>query len=275
MEPRLISLEYSTHDLDTEHPPTSAYLLGGPSPYLHFMMDAARRPPEPYRTGHIFPPDESLTALALNQESREFFLSLGYRPWTLKHPRLGTKDIMWCPAIDTVLFPTMKPGYDGGFSDHYVRRCFDIFIQHYSAQAAQILRVAFQSSYWPQTRQFAIDLGLFLTEFANMEEIVVVLNETHEKNCVIIEKTVAHMGQTVRGPWTVPRAIKDSLRGSLRTLQLPTHDGKRRKAPSVRIVWSEGDIMSRSGSEHQWALRCYPCEYFPSVQTFPIIVPVP
>lgn len=264
LQPRLIKLENSTYVLDIRHPPTSAYLLGGDYPYEHFTMDDAQRPPEPYLTGHLFPTSMvSPAALAVNRESRQCLLSLGYRSWALEHPRFGTKQIMWCPSVDTILFPTRTSYYDGGFPN-YNRRFLNMFMQHYPTQAAQCHRVALPSSYWSYDRTFAADIGLFLSEFTNLEEIIMVLNEKHERTCVNIEKSLAMPGHVSRSPWIVPKAIEKSLRKSLTTLPRSTYGKENKKFPSVRVIWSERDITSWSSGERELALRCYPCERFPS-----------
>jgi hypothetical protein len=226
LEPRLIELEFHTYNLDIWDPPRFLYLLGGDFPYEHFTMESTERPAEPYYTGHLFPRRVTPPAgLAVHRESRDFFLSFGYRPWTLGIPLCKPMIVMWCPALDTILFPPDRRCYP---------RYLEVFIQQFPTQLKELESIALPSLYWSHNSIFPIDLKL-LFKFEALKEFVLLLSKEHERDFIVVEEGLEIWNQPDNRSWTLSTAVHESLRRAFDTLSHSEPSKENLHPPELRV----------------------------------------
>jgi hypothetical protein len=264
LEPRLIHLEYGIGVFDARNPPDFLYLLGGDFPYEHFTMESIERPAEPYYTGYISPSTAtSPAALAVHRESRELLISIGYIPWTIVSYWGVVKRIMWCPSIDILFFPPKQGGNPvlGLTKGRY----FDVFLKQFPHEARQVKNLALPGRYWPSIgRQFPMDPKNDLAKLEALSKLIVVLDKAHERQYVITGRSQATFGMVQDDPWVIPTSIEECLQEALSGMQNIPHAPVNRTIPSVKLAWSENDVIKGLYVQQELTLRCYPCEHIAS-----------
>ncbi|KAE8445126.1 hypothetical protein EG329_013728 [Mollisiaceae sp. DMI_Dod_QoI] len=252
LEPRVIPLSSKQFDLRSREAQRAFPLVGGDHPFKDFAEGDLSRP----YYAHLYPyRAQSPVALSICSESRTVALSSGYLRWTFKSPMWGSRDLMWNPSIDTILF-----------EKHFFPKSsstFELFVKQFPREVLKVQKMAVKSSMWGWTAQSKVDMLYSLVEFEALDEFVVVVEENHEIFC---SEERARNPQYAFGAqavaWTVPQDVQHSLRAAKARLMLSPVVRICSRATQwtlpkvVRIVRSEEDLLR--GVSEEMRLRGHP-----------------
>jgi 2EXR family len=191
--------------------------------------------------------DLSHATLQVSRESRHFAFSQGYRVWKM-HDRQGrTKDVIWNPAVDIILFPATASRYGqvAVHSSHWLR----LFAAQYHEEAEIANNIAMHTSLFPRGTPLSIWLLGQLAKFLSMRKLIMVVDKEYERYQVM-EEIQSSEGEA----WNIPQDIEEVIR---------TWKQRRPESqlaiPDVRVVEDVDGILK--GQSLQICLMCRPCEF--------------
>src|SRR6202042_2558979 len=110
----------------------------------------------------------------VSRESRHFALSQGYRVWKMQDRQGRTRDAIWNPAVDTILFPATPSRYEqlAVYPSHWLR----LFAAQYDEEAKIANNIAMHTSLFPRGTLLSIWLLGQLAKFLSMKKLIMVVD---------------------------------------------------------------------------------------------------
>jgi hypothetical protein len=173
IQPRIITFSCELHNFNVRHAPQSLYLVGGDAPHAHFTIDVPQRPTSPYYLVQCYPGSVASPALLSTcHESRQVALTCGYKPWSIENQSLGTRDMMWNPALDVISLASIDKSQD------IDEQCLDVFLALFPEQVREIQRLVVETDHWPPgraARNISEWFGARIVEFSDLVEFAVLV----------------------------------------------------------------------------------------------------
>ncbi|CZR67672.1 uncharacterized protein PAC_17571 [Phialocephala subalpina] len=193
---------------------------------------------------------ESIPALEICRESREFAIKAGYREWTQVVPS-GRMTFMWNPLYDTVLLAE--------FYDSQKRQPLfvltDTFCDQFPEQARELRYIAVPTSLWNSEEGESVNEMMVekWMRFGSLREIAAIVDENYENyRSQMHAHTFPEDKEIAKGC-----AFPDDIIEGLNEGKESSERWSTWRVPKVRVVGDEESILSTEDWHLQ--LRCDPC----------------
>jgi len=202
-------------------------------------------------TGRFVPSDiPSHAVFQVSKEPRCLAFSQGYRTWTMQQRGGTTRNMIWCPSKDIILFPESSRHQQRNQipSFNWLR----MFAAQYQHEITIAENIALHTSIWHRDHLESNWISGQLFKFLSLRNLILVIDYNYERALVqdLHERSIPRRW----GPWKLPNSIVEALENARLK-----HPERILQVPSVRIIGDPEEIVGTSHLEI--TLRCNPCHF--------------
>jgi hypothetical protein len=200
--------------------------------------------------------------LQVCRESRTLVFNRGYRVWKVQNKQGKVRNVVWNPAVDVILFPSVlletrivPSSLPLRVHEKYY---LPLFFLQYPEETKIASRLAMYSSLALRSRPTGgIRWGweTDIAKFYSLNEFIMVVDEEAERT--IVKRLIRDNKNLLSlplGPWKLPQDLEDVfIQGKLHRPDTIL------RIPTVRVVENIERIVD--GQSLQISLHCNPCQY--------------